>query len=138
MIKVSYDGDKPIQGSELAAGYDVRASEAVTIYPGTSERVVTSTSIQPPADCFSMLIARSGICNKNGLILLNSIGVIDPDYTGKLMFNFWNLSESLVNIKKGERIGQIVFFKRIEIDFIQSGFLDTKRGAGGFGSTGKD
>ena len=137
MIKVSYEGVKPEQGSELAAGYDVRASEAVTIWPGTSSRIITSTSIQPPANCFSMLIARSGICNKNGLILLNSIGVIDPDYTGKLIFNFWNLSDSMVEVEAGERVGQIVFFNRLEAEFVESGFLDTKRGEGGFGSTGK-
>ena len=137
MISVRYEGDKPTQGSELAAGYDVKASEQVVIEPGTTGQVIVTTRIQPESNFFSFMLPRSSICNKNGLILLNSVGVIDPDYTGVLIYNFWNLSDSTVTIEAGERVGQLVFCKRVEVEFSEYPFEETKRGNNGFGSSGK-
>lgn len=137
MIKVKYQGDKPTQGSELAAGYDLRAQDDVTIMPSASGKVTSTTKLQPPSDYLHIAVPRSSLCNKNGLILMNSVGIIDPDYTGATIWNFWNLSSLPVTIKKGERIGQVVFMQRVEADFIDEPFNETERGDNGFGSSGK-
>tara|TARA_R110000851_G_scaffold187318_1_gene337086 strand:- start:3312 stop:3731 length:420 start_codon:yes stop_codon:yes gene_type:complete len=138
MITVSYIGQKPTQGSDLAAGYDVRASESVSIEPNSSQPITVTTRMQMPDDYLCHLMPRSSICNKQGLILMNSVGLQDPDYTGDLIFNFWNLSSELVCIEKGERIGQAVFHKRITAEFVKvDEFTETKRGDKGFGSSGK-
>ena len=136
-ITVKYQGDKPTQGSELAAGYDLRASEEVRIYPHSSAGITVTTKIQMPDNYLCHLMPRSSICNKKGLILTNSIGLVDPDYTGNLIFNFWNLGNDAITIKKGERIGQAVFHNRIEVEFVEAEeFKQTDRGDKGFGSSG--
>ena len=138
MITVKYTGQKPTQGSELAAGYDLRASKSVAIYPNSSSSIAVTTRMQMPDDYLCHLMPRSSICSKQGLILMNSVGLQDPDYTGDLIFNFWNLGRSLVFIEKGERIGQAVFHKRITAEFVEvDEFTETKRGDKGFGSSGK-
>ena len=137
MISVKYQGDQPTQGSALATGYDVKASEQVVIEPSSVGKVIVTTRIQPTWDVFAFMLPRSSICNKKGLILLNSVGVIDPDYTGVLIYNFWNLSDSAVTIEAGERVGQLVFCKRHEAHFTECSFEETKRGNNGFGSSGK-
>lgn len=136
MINVKYQGDSPTKGREYDAGYDVRSSDDVTIYPNSCGQVITTTRLQPPMDTFYTAIPRSGLCNKNGLILINSVGVIDPTYTGATVWNFWNLSDKPVDIGKGERIGQFVFHKRLDVNFINEPFEETERGANGFGSSG--
>ena len=135
-IQVRYQGDKPTQGSELAAGYDVRASAEVVIYPNTSGKVVTTTKLQPPLGYAYFAMPRSGICNQD-LMLKNSVGLIDNDYTGATVWNFYNYGNDAVTIKKGERIGQFVFFKTVTADFIDEPFTETKRGEKGFGSSGE-
>jgi len=133
---VKYNGEKPTQGTEYAAGYDLRSLEDVIIEPNTSGKVVSSTKIQSDMNLFHIAVPRSSLCNKNGLILMNSLGIIDPDYTGATVWNFWNLSSEPVAIKKGERIGQVVFMNRIAVNFVNEAFIYTDRGEGGFGSTG--
>ena len=138
MITVKYIGEKPTQGSDLAAGYDVRSMAKVVIHPSAIGKITTTTKIQMPDGYSAHLMPRSSICDKNGLILINSIGQVDPDYTGYLIFNFWNLSAKPVTIDIGERIGQAVFHKRITAEFVKvDEFAETKRGDKGFGSTGK-
>lgn len=136
MIKVKYQGDKPTQGSELAAGYDIRADDNYTIQPHSSCKVQATTRIQPPPDCFHLAMPRSSLCNKNGLILMNSVGLIDPDYTGFTFWNFWNLSNKPVIITANERIGQVVFMPRIKVEWIETELDETERGDSGFGSSG--
>lgn len=136
-ITVRYKGEKPARGSTEAAGYDVISSEEVTIQPSSVGKVVTPTNLQPVQDYFYTAVPRSSICNKNGIILLNSTGIIDKDYTGNMIWNFWNLSDKPVTIAKGERIGQIVFQEMVEAYFIDDEFEETDRGGKGFGSSGK-
>jgi len=136
-ITVRYKGEKPTKGSEDAAGYDVRAKDTLTIKPHSIGQVVTPTNLQPIQDYFYNAIPRSSICNKKGLILMNSVGVIDKDYTGNMIWNFWNLSDDPVIIEAGERIGQIVFHEMVQAYFIEDEFEETKRGDGGFGKSGR-
>lgn len=136
-ITVRYKGVKPTQGSKEAAGYDVVSSETVIIQPSSVGKVVTSTKLQPVQDYFYKAIPRSSICNKNGIILMNSVGVIDKDYTGNMVWNFWNLSDKPVTIEKGERIGQIVFQEMVSAYFVEDEFKETERGENGFGHSGK-
>ena len=68
---------------------------------------------------------------------MNSVGVIDKDYTGNMIWNFWNLSDDPVTIEAGERIGQIVFHEMVQAYFIEDEFEKTKRGDGGFGKSGR-
>ena len=138
MITVSYIGQKPTQGSELAAGYDVRSNATVIIQPSSPMPITVTTKIQQPEGYCSLLMPRSSICNKQSLILLNSIGLIDNDFLGELTFNFWNLSKVPVTIEKGERIGQLMFLAQTTAEFVEvDEFAETKRGDKGFGSSGK-
>lgn len=134
-INVKYQGDKPTQGSERAAGYDVRAALDTTIDPGKSGKVSTTTKLQPPTGYAYFAMPRSSICNKD-LLLKNSVGLIDEDYTGATIWNFYNYSDQPVTIKKGERIGQFVFFEVVKANFVNEPFTETERGDKGFGSSG--
>ena len=126
-IRCRYQGDKPTKGSDGAAGYDVRACEEVTIQPNTSGAVHTSTKLQPQIGHAYLAMPRSSICNKD-LMLKNSVGLIDNDYTGSTVWKFYNYGSEPVTIKKGERIGQFVFFKTIDANFVNAEFDQTDRG----------
>lgn len=134
-ITVKYQGDKPTQGSDRAAGYDVRAALDITINPGESGKVSTTTKLQPPMGYAYEAMPRSSICDKD-LLLKNSVGLIDEDYTGATVWNFYNYGKEPITLKKGERIGQFVFFKVINAEFVSEPFTETGRGADGFGSSG--
>ena len=136
-IRVKYKGEKPHQGSELAAGYDIRADGDYTIQPSSCGTIRAKTALQPSFDYCHIALPRSSLCNKQGIILMNSVGLIDPDYTGFTVWNFWNLSSVPVTISDNERIGQVMFIKRVEAEFVDTEFDDTERGANGFGHSGK-
>ena len=136
-VVVRYNGEKPTRGSGESAGYDVVSKDDVFLKPHQVGKVTTPTKLQPIQDYFYTAVPRSSLCNKNGLILLNSVGIIDKDYTGNMIWNFWNLSNEPVTIKAGERIGQIVFHEMVEAQFVKEEFKETERGENGFGSSGK-
>lgn len=148
-VKIEFVGleeNLPVAMSEEAAGMDVRAAEEVVIEPFQVGLVPTGVRLQMTdtkhrKNIAVMNMPRSSLCKKNGLIQVNSIGLVDSDYQGDIGFQFLNMSGKTVTIPKGERIGQLIFNVLVnpsEIDFIKveefSG--STKRGDGGFGSTG--
>lgn len=127
----------PTRGSEYAAGYDLYAHEGATIKPHETAKIGTGVAIQPPKDTFGAVFARSGLATKQGLRPANCVGVCDYDYTGEYIVALHNDSNEERVIEAGERIGQVVFIPYINVSFIEVNELEeTKRGEGGFGSTG--
>lgn len=127
----------PTRGSEYAAGYDLYAHEGATIKPHETAKIGTGVAIQPPKDTFGAVFARSGLATKQGLRPANCVGVCDYDYTGEYIVALHNDSNEERIIEAGERIGQVVFIPYINVSFIEVNELEeTKRGDGGFGSTG--
>lgn len=127
----------PTRGSEYAAGYDLYAHEGATIKPHETVKIGTGVAIQPPKDTFGAVFARSGLAAKQGLRPANCVGVCDYDYTGEYIVALHNDSNEEKVIEAGERIGQVVFIPYINVSFIEVNELEeTKRGDGGFGSTG--
>jgi dUTP pyrophosphatase len=130
----------PTRGSELAAGWDLRALEETTIVRGHSSKVRTGLIVAIPAGYEGQVRARSSLASK-GLILPNAPGTIDADYRGELMVLLTWIGEgdSFV-IPAGERIAQLIIAPVPEVTFTEVGsdeLGETERGEGGFGSTGK-
>lgn len=151
----------PTQGSEYAAGYDLYAciDEPVTIQPHETIKIGTGIAVTPPkVNCiipwnnqtniqkivspnintFGAIFARSGLATKKGLRPANCVGVADIDYTGEYIVALHNDSNVPQTVEPNERIAQLVFIPYItdtwqEVDELE----ETKRGDGGFGSSGK-
>ncbi|GIN08690.1 deoxyuridine 5'-triphosphate nucleotidohydrolase [Shouchella clausii] len=153
----------PTFGSEGAAGFDLYATENVIIVPGQTAKIPLGLSFELPPGYVLYIMPRSGISYKTKLRQPNSVGVIDSDYRGEVAMMFDNIAEdpcqnvesylNLVDgstkrttnyypvgtylVKKGDRVCQGVIQKLPEIELVQVDRLsETKRGAGGFGSTG--
>lgn len=133
----------PTKGSPQAAAYDVYAcitegDGTVAIKPHTTVKVGTGLSMAPPEGYFVGVYARSGLSSKEGLRPANCVGVCDEDYRGEYIVAVHNDSETERIIRHGDRIAQLILQKRYDMDFVEVDELDaTERGAGGFGSTGK-
>ena len=133
----------PIRKTKCSAGYDVEAAEDVTIpafKPGVKPTLVkTGLKAYCAEDEYYMLVNRSSNPGKKGLILANSIGIIDSDYYGNesndghFMFAYYNFFEHDVQVKKGDVIGQVIFSKYFKVDNDNAEGIRT----GGFGSTNK-
>ena len=137
MININYIGDKPTQGSELATGYDLKVARKQVILPNEVKFIDTTTKLAVPEDVICLGLPRSGICHL-GLILANSVGLIDPDYRGNIKFAYWNRTNEPVTILKDERLGQVIFIKADKVNFINVDSLDeTKRGDTGYGNSGR-
>lgn len=131
----------PSYATEGSAGLDLRAclNEAVTLQPGETQLLPTGLAIYvaDPNLC-AMLLPRSGLGHKHGIVLGNLVGLIDSDYQGQLMVSCWNRSNQAFTVEPGERIAQMVLVPVVQADFqIVDEFADTERGAGGFGSSGR-
>ena len=129
----------PTYASDFAAGADLYAlpGDDVIIGPGQTVLIHTGLALEIPEGYGGFIFARSGLATKKGLAPANKVGVIDSDYRGEIMVPLHNSSNVSQTVSGGERIAQIVFIPYLAADFIESGELnDTKRGVGGFGSTG--
>ena len=133
----------PIRKTKGAAGYDIEAAEDCVIEPfkpGDNPTLVkTGLKAYMPEDEYLMLCNRSSNPKKKGLVMANSVGIIDADYYGNpdndgaIMFAFYNVKNETVTIKKGEAIGQGIFMKYLTVDDDKADGVRT----GGFGSTDK-
>jgi dUTP pyrophosphatase len=125
-----------------AAGMDLRAAvketEPVTLAPGARAMIPTGLTIALPPGYEAQVRPRSGLAAKHGLTCLNSPGTIDADYRGEVKVILINLGQEAFVIKRGERIAQMVIapVTRAELKVVTE-LDETKRGAGGFGSTGR-
>lgn len=124
-----------------SAGMDLRAclDSDLVLKPGEVKLISTGLSIfidNPVYAC--MLLPRSGLGHKNGIVLGNLVGLIDSDYQGTLMISCWNRSDTEFTIKPLDRIAQMIFVPVVQVALdVVDEFTDSSRGAGGFGSTGK-
>ena len=127
----------PQYASEHAAGLDVCAAEELTLEPGQRHAVATGFSIEIPHGHEVQVRPRSGLALKHGITCLNTPGTIDSDYRGEVKVILVNLGHEPFSIRRGERIAQLGPAPVLRADFREVADLgDTKRGAGGFGSTG--
>ena len=130
----------PKKGSEEAAGMDLYACIADTIYisPHETVKIDTGIAVELPKGTFGAIFARSGLATKEGLAPANKVGVIDSDYRDSIIVALHNHSNMSRTINPGERIAQLIVMPYVPIEFNEVEELsDTKRGFGGFGSTGK-
>ena len=128
----------PSYASEHAAGLDVVAAEELTLAPGARQAVATGFAIAIPHGYEMQVRPRSGLALKHGITCLNAPGTIDSDYRGEVKVILANLGNEPFEVKRGERIAQLVPAPVLKAAFVQSDELDsTTRGGGGFGSTGR-
>lgn len=125
-----------------AAGLDLRAclDQPLTIEPGQTHLLPTGIAIHIGNPYIAaVILPRSGLGHKHGLVLGNLVGLIDADYQGPLMVSCWNRGQAAYTIQPGDRIAQLVFLPIIRTQFdLVTEFSATERGTGGFGHSGKN
>ncbi|MBB3280638.1 dUTP diphosphatase [Mitsuaria sp. TWR114] len=131
----------PAYATTGSAGLDLRAclDEAITLAPGDTVLVPTGLAIHiGDAGLAAMILPRSGLGHKHGVVLGNLVGLIDSDYQGQLMVSVWNRGKDSFTIQPMERIAQMVIVPVVQPTFrVVDDFDASSRGEGGFGSTGK-
>ncbi|MDH2636202.1 dUTP diphosphatase [Acinetobacter nosocomialis] len=131
----------PSYATAGSAGLDLRAclDEAIDIEPGQTVLVKTGMAIYIHDVNFAgLILPRSGLGHKHGIVLGNLVGLIDSDYQGELMVSVWNRGQTTFRLEPGERLAQYVLVPVVQAEFEQvAEFEETLRGAGGFGHTGK-
>jgi dUTP pyrophosphatase len=124
-----------------SAGLDLRAciEAPLTLEPGATALVPTGLAIHLADPGYAaMILPRSGLGHKNGIVLGNLVGLIDSDYQGQLMVSAWNRSQVTFTLQPMDRLAQLVVVPVLQPGFnVVEEFSSTERGAGGFGSTGK-
>ena len=131
----------PAYATSGSAGLDVRAclDAAVTLQPGETYLIPTGLAIHLDNPAYAaVLLPRSGLGHKHGIVLGNLVGLIDSDYQGELKVSAWNRSQTPFTIEPFERIAQMVIVPVVHAEFkVVDEFAASQRGEGGFGSTGK-
>ena len=124
-----------------AAGFDLRAciDKPLTIPAGAAELVPSGIAIHlADPGLAAVVLPRSGLGHKHGIVLGNLVGLIDSDYQGQVMVSVWNRSQQAFSINPMDRIAQLVVVPVVQVKLnVVEEFSATERGAGGFGSTGK-
>ncbi len=131
----------PTHATRGSAGMDLRACvhAPLVLGPGKAELIPTGLSIyvEDPG-LAAMLLPRSGLGHKNGIVLGNLVGLIDSDYQGPLMVSCWNRGDTPFTVNPGDRIAQLVIVPVVQVEFdVVESFDSTVRGGSGFGSSGK-
>lgn len=131
----------PAYATPGSAGLDLRAclDAPLIIKPGDTHLVPTGLAIHIGDPGYAaMILPRSGMGHKHGIVLGNLVGLIDSDYQGQLMVSTWNRGQSEFTLQPMERLAQLVIVPVLQVGFeVVEEFTDSQRGAGGFGSTGK-
>ncbi len=131
----------PAYATPGSAGLDLRAciDQALTIEPGQTVLIPTGLAIHVGDPGYAaMILPRSGMGHKNGIVLGNLVGLIDSDYQGQLMVSTWNRGQNAFTLNPMERLAQLIIVPVLQVGFnIVEEFDSSERGAGGFGSTGK-
>lgn len=131
----------PTYATTGSAGLDLRAclDSAIDLAPGQTELIPTGLAIHIADESLAaVILPRSGLGHKHGVVLGNLVGLIDSDYQGQLMVSVWNRGDKTFTIEPGERMAQMVFVPVVQAEFnIVDDFDATERGAGGFGHSGR-
>jgi dUTP pyrophosphatase len=131
----------PAHATAGSAGLDLRAciDAALELAPGDCKLVPTGIAIHlNDPGLAALIIPRSGLGHKHGIVLGNLVGLIDSDYQGELMISCWNRGEQPFRIEPGERIAQLVVVPVVQVQFdVVEEFTPSERGGGGFGHTGR-
>lgn len=139
--RIGSDFPLPSHATEGAAGIDLRAclDAPLNLTPGQTELIRTGIAVHIGDPGLSaVILPRSGLGHKHGIVLGNLVGLIDSDYQGELMISCWNRGLDTFCVQPGERIAQLVFVPVVQAAFeIVENFDESTRGAGGFGHTGR-
>jgi dUTP pyrophosphatase len=134
-------GSLPQYATAGAAGLDLRAclGEALTLQPGDSQLVPSGIAIHIEDPGYAAIVLpRSGLGAKHGIVLGNLVGLIDSDYQGPILVSVWNRGKTAFTIQPMDRIAQLVVIPVAQVEWnVVDEFAVSERGAGGFGSTGK-
>lgn len=131
----------PAYATSGSAGMDLRAclDSPLTLEPGRAELIPTGMAIhvQDPG-LAAVILPRSGLGHKHGVVLGNLVGLIDSDYQGQLMVSCWNRAQAPFVIEPGERIAQLIVVPVVQVSLeVVESFEESRRGAGGFGHSGR-
>ena len=139
--RIGTDFPLPHYATDGSAGLDLRAclDAALTLEPGATQLIPTGIAIHvDDPGLAAILLPRSGLGHKHGIVLGNLVGLIDSDYQGQVMVSCWNRGNTAFTIEPGERIAQMVIVPVVQVAFeIVDEFVTSDRGSGGFGSSGK-
>ena len=131
----------PDYATDGSAGVDLRAcvDEAMNIEPGQTELIPTGMAIHiGDPSLAAVLLPRSGLGHKHGIVLGNLVGLIDSDYQGQVYVSCWNRGEETFRLEPGERLAQMVLVPVVQARFeVVESFENSERGAGGFGHSGR-
>ncbi|NBI12455.1 dUTP diphosphatase [[Haemophilus] felis] len=131
----------PTYATTGSAGLDLRAliEQPLVVAPGQTVLIPTGLSIYiADPNLAAVILPRSGLGHKNGIVLGNLVGLIDSDYQGPLMVSLWNRGNEAFTVEVGDRIAQLVFLPVVQAEFnLVEDFAQTDRGEGGFGHSGK-
>lgn len=139
--RIGTDFPLPDYATSGSAGMDLRAclDAALVLEPGATTLIPTGMAIHvDDPGLAAVLLPRSGLGHKHGIVLGNLVGLIDSDYQGQLFVSCWNRGKDSFTIEPGERIAQMVIVPVVRVQFeVVSEFTASQRGAGGFGHTGR-
>lgn len=139
--RIGNDFPLPAYATSGSAGLDLRAcvTTPLTLQPGQAELISTGLAIHVADPALAaVILPRSGLGHKHGLVLGNLVGLIDSDYQGPLMVSCWNRSGIAYTLQPGERIAQLVLINVVQVELqVVAQFSASERGAGGFGHSGK-
>ena len=131
----------PEHATSGSAGLDLRAclDQSILLKPGETQLIPTGIAIHiSDENLAAVILPRSGLGHKHGIVLGNLVGLIDSDYQGQLFVSCWNRGDSEFTIEVADRIAQLVFVPVVRVEFERvEQFDDSRRGEGGFGHTGK-
>ena len=132
----------PKRATSGSAGLDLRAciEQPIDLQPGATELIPTGIAIHlADAGLAAVIVPRSGLGHRHGIVLGNLVGLIDSDYQGELLISCWNRGQKAFRIEPGERIAQLVVVPVVPVEFeVVESFEQSRRGAGGFGHTGRE
>jgi dUTP pyrophosphatase len=139
--KIGTEFPLPKRATAGSAGLDLRAclDAPLDLAPGDTKLIPTGIAIHiADPGLAAVIIPRSGLGHKHGIVLGNLVGLIDSDYQGELMISCWNRGSTPFRIEPGERIAQLVVVPVVQVEFeVVERFAESERGSGGFGHTGR-
>lgn len=141
ILDARLSADLPRYATRGSAGLDLRAciDAPMTLKPGESNLVASGIAIHLDDEGLAaMILPRSGLGHKHGIVLGNLVGLIDSDYQGQIFVSIWNRGQKEYTVQPLERIAQLIVVPVVQVDLnIVDDFVESERGAGGFGHTGR-